>query len=469
MSPRDFVILNIVSENALTEESAASDGKIPRHLMVITRPSTHPNAGEREGLVRGWYESVELMREIPSTGEDPEHNLLEWIMITRSDPGGGIPKFMVERGTPGSIVADVPKFIEWAINRDESEDNEDESQADKEVEEANAQKPDPAASEPDLRRASGQVPATQPLSHSTTELPKRQSVEETTAQTGYSSLLGNLTSAIGSTVGGYLPQVNGDAHTTSTTQPPAAAADDTRSEISSTTSSISESGTFASAQDDFSSDDDEDNRDRPVSQMSEADLETAKPRNNHEKELLKLRKRRLALDAKIAKSREDDAKRTADASSKEESERTKAVEKAEKERKKMEEKYAKEVRQLEGKREKEEKKAKESREKEEKQRVEKERKAREKDGMVRVTRERDEARERLEIVEKEREALEAQVRVLLAEVEKVKKEAVSQNRASSGDSQRSGASGKKHAAKGSASSLGKGTPSASTEKLVGDT
>lgn len=35
-------------------------------------------------------------------------------MITRSDPGGGIPRFMVERGTPGSITQDATKFIDWA-------------------------------------------------------------------------------------------------------------------------------------------------------------------------------------------------------------------------------------------------------------------------------------------------------------------------------------------------------------------
>jgi hypothetical protein len=49
---------------------------------------------------------------------DPEANPVEWIMITRSDPGGGIPRFMVERGTPGSIVADAYKFLNWATQQD---------------------------------------------------------------------------------------------------------------------------------------------------------------------------------------------------------------------------------------------------------------------------------------------------------------------------------------------------------------
>lgn len=44
----------------------------------------------------------------------PEQNPVEWIMITRSDPGGSVPRWMVERGTPGGIVRDAEKFFNWA-------------------------------------------------------------------------------------------------------------------------------------------------------------------------------------------------------------------------------------------------------------------------------------------------------------------------------------------------------------------
>src|ERR1700753_3760941 len=114
------------------------DGEIPRHYMVVSIPIDHPDAPVRDGLVRGQYESVEMIREVPrvetkspsssdllqvppgiigkdgssaatstttlaseSTGvqtdsSDQEErklfngNPVEWIMITRSDPGGGI-------------------------------------------------------------------------------------------------------------------------------------------------------------------------------------------------------------------------------------------------------------------------------------------------------------------------------------------------------------------------------------------
>lgn len=44
-----------------------------------------------------------------------EQSPVEWIMITRSDPGGSVPRWMVERGTPGGIVKDAEKFFNWAV------------------------------------------------------------------------------------------------------------------------------------------------------------------------------------------------------------------------------------------------------------------------------------------------------------------------------------------------------------------
>ncbi|KAF3930530.1 hypothetical protein ABW19_dt0202169 [Dactylella cylindrospora] len=61
--------------------------------------------------------------------EDGELNPVEWIMLTRSDPGGSVPRFMVERGTPGSIIKDAEKFLDWAcekVHHDELSDDEDE-------------------------------------------------------------------------------------------------------------------------------------------------------------------------------------------------------------------------------------------------------------------------------------------------------------------------------------------------------
>jgi hypothetical protein len=121
---------------------------------MVSKPCEHPNVPHKQGYTRGQYESVELIREIPrkkdDTGSssssqkskknsdssssgaqcsdekdgalaDDEHNEMnpvEWIMVTRSDPGGSIPRWMVDKGTPRSVGADAAKFINWAVEDD---------------------------------------------------------------------------------------------------------------------------------------------------------------------------------------------------------------------------------------------------------------------------------------------------------------------------------------------------------------
>lgn len=46
--------------------------------------------------------------------EEEEASLVEWVMVTRSDPGGNLPRWMVEKGTPKSIGTDAEKFLAWA-------------------------------------------------------------------------------------------------------------------------------------------------------------------------------------------------------------------------------------------------------------------------------------------------------------------------------------------------------------------
>ncbi|ELR10061.1 hypothetical protein GMDG_04462 [Pseudogymnoascus destructans 20631-21] len=189
-TPRDFVTMLMTTERR--EERG------PRQFMIVSKPCIHPQTPVRDGFIRGQYQSVELIREVPvlppptksasmndlaATGQpakppnerkraesqasslnrsavvrnansshpsrtpsedrrqrghtisfagsrgvdgkgeyhdipadDPERNPVEWIMLTRSDPGGSVPRFMVERGTPGSIVADAAKFLNWACS-----------------------------------------------------------------------------------------------------------------------------------------------------------------------------------------------------------------------------------------------------------------------------------------------------------------------------------------------------------------
>lgn len=52
----------------LTSDQALRDAngeEVPRHFMVISKPCIHPDAPPRDGYIRGQYESVEFIREIP--------------------------------------------------------------------------------------------------------------------------------------------------------------------------------------------------------------------------------------------------------------------------------------------------------------------------------------------------------------------------------------------------------------------
>ncbi|KAF8251872.1 hypothetical protein K440DRAFT_538760, partial [Wilcoxina mikolae CBS 423.85] len=145
-APRDFVEGCLSSSAHPEDHSTKKSGKgiakdRLRQFTLISKPVlNHPECDQRSGYVRGTYESVEFIREIPVTpkslarchstpnvpavetptsptrprgktvgqsgenaAEAGENCPVDWIMITRSDPGGSVPRWMVERGTPGGI------------------------------------------------------------------------------------------------------------------------------------------------------------------------------------------------------------------------------------------------------------------------------------------------------------------------------------------------------------------------------
>ncbi|KAI1150168.1 hypothetical protein F4825DRAFT_463551 [Nemania diffusa] len=161
-TPRDFVTLCLSSDTTTTP--APNGTGEPRSFMLVSKPCVHPECPVRQGFIRGYYESVEFIREIkidktlPSTrlsedvtSEDPsaaaaegsdnvgeesvvsttlkngkedgldsaEHedqdgdSIIEWMMITRSDPGGSVPRFIIEKKTPEGIANDATKFLKW--------------------------------------------------------------------------------------------------------------------------------------------------------------------------------------------------------------------------------------------------------------------------------------------------------------------------------------------------------------------
>ncbi|KAJ6780491.1 hypothetical protein PWT90_02967 [Aphanocladium album] len=140
-SPRDFITLLLTSD--LSHKAENQEGGL-RQYIIVSKPCNHTECPPRQGIIRGQYESVEIIREIhvePSmakrsmsaaglgvndergmhsdTNLGKEHNrdgrlvAVEWLMVTRSDPGGSVPRFLIEKGTPPGIVGDAGKFLKW--------------------------------------------------------------------------------------------------------------------------------------------------------------------------------------------------------------------------------------------------------------------------------------------------------------------------------------------------------------------
>jgi hypothetical protein len=401
-TPREFIPLLITSDHAMSNLSAAksSDGqtRIPRSHMILSKPITHPDAPERQGYIRGKYESVELIREIPLSNDNPELNPVEWIMITRSDPGGGIPRFMVDRGTPSSMLGDIHKWLDWATVLNETEA----------VEAQVADEPTPAVQDtttattvPVSSNGSSDVKATAPPPAYTTSRAKAPEA----APQQQEGVVSHLTQALEIGIDNYAPaMVSSYMHNRTDSQP--TLNDD--SDSSSTTSSSS-AASFMSAEEMRRMSTAEetppikplDDAAASTSQISLASLDTLKTQRSpthHEKEVQKLAKQREKLDRKLAKKREDEEARLRRSRESESGEQEKAKERHDREVKKSEEKHAREMAKLESKKEREERKAAEKRAKRD-----------ERDVVSKVSRERDRFRGEAELLRREVEILHEQL------------------------------------------------------------
>lgn len=456
VTPRDFMTMVMSSDTVLSDKSAAEvDGgkkHVPRHYMIVSRPVEHPDAPLRSGFVRGHYESVELIREIPlstakskstpnllspttdtihesrargdtvgsnkspgvehhdrpssadgestathGSTDDPELNPVEWIMITRSDPGGGIPRFLVERGTPETMIADVHKFLDWACSLEsiphpdedlKKQDDMSKKAGGTEEREASIAPTDGVAEE-SVARTKHQK-AAQPISAS----------QQPAAQGG---ILSNLTHAIDSGLHAYAPAAVTDMVHSHLYSPQHV--EEMSSEDSSDTSSVA---SFLSANEmrRISTAEQESVR-RPTDsvdalsiasgEVSEA-ASSSKNMSRHEKEIQKLVKKRTMLDEALTKKRQSEESKLKQMQEKEESEANKQKEEVEKKLKKTEEKHRKEVEKLEAKKAKESRKAEEKRKKKEEQNT-----------LSRVARERDEFRSQADLLRRENTLLREQV------------------------------------------------------------
>ncbi len=414
----------MTSDNALSDaskpfiDSAKVPKIIPRHYMVVSRPVTHPAAPPRNGLVRGQYESVELIREIPVTrlrsssstdlqsmnpesprgrrrsatigfaesrgpsakGEvrdrwgnasslNPELNPVEWIMITRSDPGGGIPRFMVERGTPSSIVADAAKFLDWACGSDVL-DEEDEQDA--------------HAISDQISAVGGGDAARRSIDEKGRAATHRRPSNTQPLPPGEGGVISAFTHAVEAGLSNYAPEFVHDQFFGRRR----------RSSLSEESTATSSTTSFASAEQYKTAPEGL----RHAGSSDGLSEETQKLHLEDEPELAHIQQKKDELDAKLAKFREKEMQKMKQLSEKDEKDSVKARERLDKEIRKQEERHNKEIHKLQQRREKETRKMEEKR-----------RKAADKDAVHRAQRERDEARTHLDLMKKENAILKEQV------------------------------------------------------------
>ncbi|KAL9619640.1 MAG: hypothetical protein Q9160_005746 [Pyrenula sp. 1 TL-2023] len=482
-TPRDFVTFLVTSSSALQDmNSEGRSERQPRHYMIISKPCEHPVTPATDALIRGKYESVEFIREVPrrprksrssidlrslaadvppfdrgatmgspeqkansstskllnkdtdgsgeskldvaaksaadddfvrrrsrsrgrgatisfaesrgrlakgealdnpSFEDDPENNPVEWIMITRSDPGGNIPRFMIERGTPGSIVADAVKFLDWACQKEHPETDPLD-----EVEEQSDQLDRQTTFESwqtngHLAGLAEEEERTELAVHEK-QAPLLASQEESLTSPGVLGGISSVVSSYAPTVREYLPaQISQNVASSQD----ATADNDAASTISGTS--------FASA-DSHLHDREESNA--SISSKTSPSKDEPKQLSQHEKELEKLAAQRKALDDRLIAARDKSNKDAEVQIAKEQETIRKAEERHNREIKKQEEKHRKEIDKLERKRSRERKKTEDRRKKQA-----------DKDEKTKLTRERDEARAEIDVLKREREIWQKQV------------------------------------------------------------
>lgn len=96
------------SGNATNNDSSSSMANTSDHNVGTESAISAPTDNDKEHEPKGTeYDS-----------EEEADSVIEWMMITRSDPGGSVPRFIIEKKTPEGIANDANKFIQWISSED---------------------------------------------------------------------------------------------------------------------------------------------------------------------------------------------------------------------------------------------------------------------------------------------------------------------------------------------------------------
>ena len=357
-------------------------------------------------------EAVDMLQD--DSDDLAESNPVEWVMVTRSDPGGSVPRFLVERGTPSGIVADASKFVDWAFNKEHldfnvktgdtpdsvvSHGHEDSHELESHQTNGHLAGVDRDAEVPD-------IPPSREIATSISESQDGRQKQST-------GLLTNVANIAYSGIESYAPHLIIDRLPGHRSTPSTGGSMTSRSnqDVSNSVlptedldgASPSSSGvtSFASAEEHFGDAVSLDGTPPLLQSSNTTEMTDMTP---HEKELKKLNDRKKTLDERLARSREKEYKDKEEITSREEERLRKAEEKHAREVQKQEQKYRKEVAKLEAKRVKDV-----AREEERKK------KAEDKDEKARLMREKEELKQQLEVVFQERDILQTQVGALQRE------------------------------------------------------
>lgn len=293
-----------------------------------------------------------------AAGEGGVPTAIEWIMVTRSDPGGSVPRFMIERGTPPGIINDAGKFVNWLNSRQGG----DKKSADHSSKQASSQTAQNTTSQVNGVQATTTDKTTQQQPPS---LPggynEKQLADVNQEEGGGMGVWGMITGAFGAAgsvmsngLRWQLSSVEGMVDSDSDTE--SAREDQPAVEKEDALSDTSSIHSFASALD--GSGDAKSNMASTSDEKSDAKITQGS--NNQDrglKELKRLEERRRKLDAKMAKLEESVESKRVAGMEKEAASLAKSREKHEKEMAKHEAKYKKELRRIEEKREQAERKA----------------------------------------------------------------------------------------------------------------
>ncbi|EFQ24899.1 hypothetical protein CGRA01v4_06851 [Colletotrichum graminicola] len=479
-APRDFVTLLLTSE--FSGSAPQEGGQRPlRTFMIVSKPCIHPECAERQGYIRGQYESVEVIREIPSDkpaalsrarssidlsqdgamerqavaesigkeavlraakkatdgearhrgvsvnsaparddarhageslGEGEGSRAVEWLMVTRSDPGGNVPRFLIDRGTPGGIIGDAAKFLNWLT----AKPAEDFTASDSEQEEMKQG----AKQAEETMDASPAETAKRPTSNLVPEPSAQVRDESVPSSNGLYGIISGAFGMASSVVASRIPDgyaLPGIFQAPSTS---GSIIEEDEVDMDSNESDTSSIRSFTSAVE--KTDEGEavtppettqpDTLSLHSSGSAALSIQGSKPHSNHERELRKLQERRQKMQDKINKMQERMTSKRDQDTQKEAASLAKLREKHDKEMAKQEEKYKRDLQRLEQRREHEQRKAEEKRRKQ----AEKEEKNNLSLELERVKTERDVALKEIDILKEQIGQLQTQNTMLVVKM-----------------------------------------------------